>query len=60
MARNSLDPRVLRPIDTSKRASMRKMVLGTMFVAPLVTTFSMDGLKINEANAYNGNATAID
>jgi len=55
--RNSVDPRVLQPIDKAKRSSIRKMVLGTAFVAPLMTSFSMDGLSINQANAYGGNTT---
>lgn len=53
--RNSIDPRVLQPIDKAKRSSIRKMVLGTAFAVPLVTSFSMDGLSVNQANAYASN-----
>lgn len=36
----------------SKRDSLRKMALGAAFAVPVVASFSMDKVVINEANAY--------
>ena len=52
MDKNDIDPRVLEPVDEKKRTSLRKMIIGTAFVAPVVTSFPVGGLSINEANAY--------
>ncbi len=57
MNKNDIDPRVLEPVDEKKRASLRKMVVGTAFAVPVVTSFAIPDLLINEANAYNGNVT---
>jgi hypothetical protein len=58
MSKQDLDPRVLEPIDEGKRSSLRKMVIGTAFVAPVVTSLPLSGLSINEANAYVSNGTS--
>ena len=55
MDKHEVDPRVLEPVDEGKRSSLRKMIIGTAFVAPVVTSFPIDGLGINEANAYVSN-----
>ena len=55
MDNKDLDPRVLEPIDEKKRTSLRKMIIGTAFVAPVATSFPVGGLSINEANAYMAN-----
>ena len=52
MARQDIDPRVLEPVDEGKRKSMRKIIVGTAFAAPIVTSFPINGLGINQANAY--------
>jgi hypothetical protein len=44
----------LETIDVSKRESLRKIVLGTMFVAPVVVSFAIDGLMVSPAMAANG------
>jgi hypothetical protein len=55
MSKQDIDPRVLEPIDETKRKSLRKMIIGTAFVAPIVTSFPISGLKVSEANAYVSN-----
>ena len=52
MDKKDIDPRVLEPVDENKRKSLRKMIIGTAFVAPVVTSFPISGLSVNEANAY--------
>lgn len=59
MDKIDIDPRVLEPIDEKKRASMRKMIVGTAFVIPVVTSFATPNLLINEANAYVSNMTYL-
>ena len=50
MAEREVDPRVLEGIDDSKRESLQKMVKGAAFAAPVVASFSLDGL-LNAAQA---------
>lgn len=47
----------LETIDVSKRESMRKMVVGTMFIAPVVMSFAINGLTVGPAMALP-NSTA--
>ena len=57
MAERDVDPRVLEGVDDSKRDSLKKMVKGTAFAAPVVASFSLDGL-LNAAQAQvNGYAS---
>lgn len=44
----------LETIDQSKRESMRKMITGAAFVAPLVISFAIDGLTVGPAVASFG------
>ena len=55
MNKNDIDPRVLEPVDEKKRTSLRKMIVGTAFVAPVVTSFPIGGLSVAEANTYMAN-----
>jgi len=59
MSDNNSDPKLIDRIDESKRASIRKMVLGAAFIVPTVASFSLNGLAINEAHAaiYCSNCT---
>ena len=36
--------RALAAVDASKRDTLRKLILGAAFVAPIVASFSVDGL----------------
>lgn len=42
---------VLSSIDASRRDFIRKLVVGTTFAAPLLASFSMDGIFIETATA---------
>ena len=51
MADSDNDLKFIDRIDEPKRASIRKMVLGTAFMVPVVASFSLNGLAINKAHA---------
>jgi hypothetical protein len=60
MSNNEIDPRILESIDESKRSSIRKLILGSAFAAPVVASFSMDGLVSSanaQVNGYTSNLT---
>ena len=57
MSDSDINPKFIERIDTSKRSSIRKMVLGTAFVVPAVVSFSMSGLTVSEAFAANSGIT---
>ncbi|THD50175.1 MAG: hypothetical protein E7774_00060 [Bradyrhizobium sp.] len=44
--------KALASVDTAKRETLRKLVLGAAFVIPVVASFSIDGLT-SPANAIN-------
>ncbi len=48
---------VLDRVDPAKRAFLKKLVVGTAFVVPTVTSFSMDGLSTYQANAQASNVS---
>jgi hypothetical protein len=51
--------RALETIDESKRDSLRKIVAGAVFVAPVVASFAINGLTVGSAFAVNRpNSTA--
>jgi hypothetical protein len=41
----------LETIDDSKRASLRKLIVGSVFVAPVVASFAINGLTVSAAHA---------
>ena len=45
----------LEGVDNSKRATLRKLVIGSAFVVPAVTTFALDGL-LNASTAFASNS----
>jgi hypothetical protein len=51
MAESEIDPKLIDRIDEAKRASVRKMLLGTAFIVPAVASFSLNGFTIDEAHA---------
>ena len=45
--------RALETIDAGKRDSMRKLVIGAAFVAPVVASFAIEGMMVSPAMASN-------
>ena len=41
----------LEGVDDAKRSTLRKLVIGSAFVVPAVTTFALDGL-VNASTAF--------
>jgi len=50
MGADEADP-ILEKVDPAKRSFVRGIVNGTAFVAPVVASFSLDGLTIGDARA---------
>jgi hypothetical protein len=51
---------LLEKIDADKRDTLKKLILGTAFVVPLIASFPIDGLTIDRAFAQhvsNGGVT---
>lgn len=48
---------VLEGVDVERRAALRNMIVKTAFAAPVVATFAMGGLSVQEAHAYGTNVT---
>jgi hypothetical protein len=48
---------LLDKIDADKRATLKRLILGTVFAVPLIASFPMDGLTINSALAADSNTT---
>lgn len=44
---------VLRGFDESKRRTLLRLLRGAAFVAPIIASFSMDGLTISKVRAKN-------
>ena len=40
------EDRVLEKVNPDRRSFVRKVIIGTAFAAPVVSSFSMDGLSI--------------
>jgi hypothetical protein len=51
------DPKLLEGVDEGRRASLKKILLGTAFAIPVIASFTMSGLGVNEAYAGCSNAT---
>ncbi len=47
--------RALSGVDESKRRTLIRLLRGAAFAAPIVASFSMDGLTISEVQAHNSN-----
>lgn len=45
--------RALEGFDAGRRSFLRKVVLTTAFVAPLVSSFAIDGMLVSKALASN-------
>jgi hypothetical protein len=46
--------KVLEQVDAGRRAAVRRFI-GVAFAAPVVASFSLSGLGVNEAHAYASN-----
>jgi hypothetical protein len=49
----------LKGIDESKRRTLLRLGLGAAFVAPIVASFSMDGLTISKVHAQAANGSGF-
>jgi hypothetical protein len=49
----------LKGIDERKRRTLVRLGLGTAFVAPIVASFSMDGLTISKVHAQSANGSGV-
>jgi Chaperone of endosialidase len=47
----------LEGLDRDKRDTLRRLVRGTTFAAPVVASFAMQGISINPAHAQPGSST---
>lgn len=63
MTKNSPEvERALSGVDESKRRTLIRLLRGAAFAAPIVASFSMDGLTISEVQAHNSdhpNSTGV-
>lgn len=57
MSQDKTNAKLIAQVDAGKRDALRSLITGTAFVVPMVATFSVNGLKVNEASAYSGNVT---
>jgi hypothetical protein len=48
---------LLEKVDAEKRATLKRLILGTIFAIPVIASFPMDGLTINSALAADSNTT---
>ena len=46
---------LLEKVDADKRSTLKKLILGSAFIAPLIASFPIDGLTIDRALAQAGN-----
>jgi len=51
------DPKLLENVDEGRRASLKKILLGSAFAIPVIASFTMTGLGVNEAYAGTSNVT---
>jgi hypothetical protein len=48
---------VLEKIAVSRRGFVKSLTIGTAFAIPMIASYSMDGLRVNVANAGFGSDT---
>jgi hypothetical protein len=56
MSQDKLD-KALAKVEASRRGVLKAMIAGAAFVVPLATTFSMNGLRQNQALALSANSS---
>lgn len=54
--KNSRVDEALEGLDQDKRDTLRRLVRGTTFAAPVVASFAMQGISINPAHAQPGSS----
>jgi len=54
MANDPLDE-AFQHVDPTKRDFLKALLVGTAFAAPMIVSFSMDGLSVHEAYAQGSN-----
>jgi hypothetical protein len=59
MTDNGKLEKALTGIDESKRRTLTRLGLGAAFVAPIVASFSMDGLTISKVHAASANGSGV-
>jgi hypothetical protein len=59
MAKNPKIDEALAGVDDAKRATLARLLTGTAFVAPIVTSFAMDGLTVSKAQAQPANGSGV-
>ena len=59
MTDTSKQDEALDGIDESKRRTLARLGLGAAFVAPIVASFSMDGLTISKVHAQSANGSGL-
>lgn len=59
MSEEKLDA-LLDKVDVEKRAMLKRLILGTAFVVPVVASYPIDGLTIDSALSMSGNASTND
>jgi len=60
MSTDDLPERLLESVDEPRRAFLKKLILGSAFVAPSVASFSMAGLSVGEAAVLCANQSGLD
>ena len=60
MGSDEAEEKVLGSIDKSRRAFLKKLILGSAFVVPAIASFSMSGLGVGEAHAFVTNQNGWD
>jgi len=51
---DQLDPKLLDKVDEGRRASLKKILLGSAFAIPVIASFTMSGLGTAEAFPIGG------
>lgn len=51
---DQLDPKLLDNVDEGRRASLKKILLGSAFAIPVIASFTMSGLGTAEAQSMGG------
>ena len=59
MTEESEKKEALDGIDEPKRRTLMRLGLGAAFVAPIVASFSMDGLTISKVHAQTANGSGF-
>jgi|GEM_PF-2439139 hypothetical protein len=57
MGKSDISQKLLDAVDDSRRGFLKKLILGSAFVVPAVSSFSMSGLGVDEAAGFAPNST---